>query len=108
MFSALRECNWTSDPLMNTPRALDETIAANLQVRRKRLERATHSQRVCIGVGNALFGCMGLFALAALFVAKDDEAALIVAMMTGVLAGFTYVAGKAGRKRAVDSLRELN
>jgi hypothetical protein len=51
---------------------------------------------------------MVLGALAAFFVAHDIEASAVIAMMTCVLAGFTYVAGKAGRKKAVDSLREMN
>jgi hypothetical protein len=55
-----------------------------------------------------LCGCMAIFALAAIFVANDREAATIIAKMTCVLAGFTYVAGKAGRKKAVDSLREMD
>jgi hypothetical protein len=88
--------------------ALDAAIAASLQTRREKLVRTIRNQRLRTGVGFSLCGCMVLGALAAFFVAHDIEASAVIAMMTCVLAGFTYVAGKAGRKKAVDSLREMN
>jgi uncharacterized membrane protein YadS len=94
--------------LIDTPQALDVAIAANLQARREKLVRTIRNQRLRTGVGFGLCGCMALFALATFFLADDHEAATIIAIMTCVLAGFTYVAGKAGRKKEVDSLRELN
>jgi hypothetical protein len=51
---------------------------------------------------------MAIYALAAFLVANDHRAATIIATMTCNLAGFTYVAGKAGRKKAVDSLRDMD
>jgi uncharacterized membrane protein YadS len=94
--------------LIDTPKALDAAIAASLRARCEKLVRTIRNQRLRTGVGFGLCGCLAIFALAAFFLANDPEAATIIAMMTCVLAGFTYVAGKAGRKKAVDSLREMN
>jgi hypothetical protein len=97
-----------SSPLIDTPQALDLAIAASLQARREKLVRTIRNQRLRTRVGFGLCGCMALFALAAFFLADDHEAATIIAMMTCVVTGFTYVAGKAGPKKVIDSLRAMN
>jgi hypothetical protein len=94
-------------PLIDTPQALDAAIAASLQSRREKLLRSVRSQRILTRVAFGLSGCAALCALAA-FLVGDPKAAAFSAMMTCVTFSFTYIAGKAGRKKAVDSLREMD
>jgi hypothetical protein len=66
------------------------------------------NQRIRSRVAFALSGCIALFALAALFLAGDREAATILAMMTCVAFAVSSSAGKAGLKKAVDWLQEMD
>jgi len=43
----------------------------------------------------------------AALLAGNRLAASIIAIIAGVTLGFTYLAGKAGRKKALESLRQL-
>jgi hypothetical protein len=95
-------------PLIDTPQALDAAIAASRHARREKLVRAVRNQRIRTRVAFGLSGCIALFALVAFFFAGDHEAAAIIAMMACVTFGVTYAAGKTGRKKAIDSLREMD
>jgi len=97
-----------SDPLIDTPQALDAAIAASLEVRRDRLARKLRTQTLRVGVVFGMTGCMALGALAALFVVHDSEVAAVIAMMTLMTFGFTYVAWKYGRGRLLDDLRAMD
>jgi len=94
-------------PSIDTPEALDAAIKVSLNVRRERLMRAVRSQRIRTGVVFGFAACTAFFSLAA-FVAGDREAATIIALMACLQFGVACVAGKAGRKKAVDSLREMD
>jgi predicted lysophospholipase L1 biosynthesis ABC-type transport system permease subunit len=95
-------------PPIDTPQALDAAIAASRHARRDKLVRAVRNQRFRTRVAFGLSVCVALFALVAFFFAGDHEAAAIIAMMACVTFGVTYSAGKTGRKKAVDSLRETD
>jgi hypothetical protein len=96
-----------SDQSIDTPQALDVAIAAGLQSRRERLIRAVRIQRIRIRAAYGLSACVALCALAA-FVAGDPKAAAISAVTACVTFSFTFIAGEAGRKQAVDALRETD
>ena len=95
-------------PIIDTPQALDAAIAAHRQARREKLLRSVRNQGIRTRVALALTGCMALLALAACFIAHDREAAATLAIITCVTFGVTYAAGTAGRKKAIDSLREMD
>jgi hypothetical protein len=97
-----------SSPLIDTPQALDAAIAASRHAHREKLLRAVRNQRIRTRVAFGLSGCVAMFALVAFFLANDHEAGVILAMIACVCFGFTYTAGKAGRKKAADSLREID
>jgi hypothetical protein len=94
-------------PLIDTPQALDTAIAASLESRREKLMRAVRSRRIRIRVAFGLSGCVALCALAE-FLGGDPRAAAFSAMTACVTFSLTYIAGKAGRKKIVDSLREMD
>jgi hypothetical protein len=94
-------------PLIDTPQALDEAIGASRTTRREKLERAVRNQRIRTRVAFVLAGCIALFALVA-FAAGDREAATFIAAIACTTITFTFIAGKAGRKKAVDALREMD
>jgi hypothetical protein len=93
--------------LIDTPQALDAAIAASLQFRREKLLRAERSQRILTRVAFGLAGCAALCALAE-FLAGDPKAGAFSAMAACVTLSLTCIAGKAGRKKVVDSLREMD
>ena len=86
---------------------LDDAIAASRQTRRRKLLRAVRRQRIRTGVVFGLAACMTLMALAA-FMAGDREACIIIGLMTCWTFGFALVAGKIGRKSALEALQEMD
>jgi hypothetical protein len=95
------------DSLIDTPDALDAAIESARQTRRRRLLRATRNQKIRTRVALGFAACTSLFALAA-FVYGDREAATVIALLACLTFGSTYVAGKAGRRKVADSVRELD
>jgi hypothetical protein len=93
---------------IDTPQALDAAIAASRQARRDKLLRAVRNQRIRTRVAFALGGSVALCSLGAFFFADDPEAAIVCAVIACITVGFTYVAGKVGRKEALDSLQEMD
>jgi O-antigen/teichoic acid export membrane protein len=93
--------------VIDTPQTLDAAIAAQRRARRVKLQRSIRSQRIRTRVSFAMTGCVALFALAAFFLAHDREAAVILTIITCVSFGVNYSAGKVGRKKAIDSLRDF-
>ena len=88
-----------SSPLIDTPQALDEAIAASRQSRREKLVRATRNQRIRTQVAFALAACIFLLAFVAFFVARDSRAAML-SFIIGIITSFTTAAaGNAGRKK---------
>jgi hypothetical protein len=97
-----------SEPLIDTPRALDEAIAASRGLRRDRLERAIRSHGLRAGLVFGMSGCIGLCAPVALFVAHDRAAAAVIALMAVSTFAFAYVAWRFGRNKALDELQEFD
>jgi len=95
-------------PLIDTPQALDAAIAANRRARREKLLRAVRNQRIRTRVAFGLSGCVAVLALIAFFFAGDKQAAASIGFMASMTFAITYFAGKAGQKKALDSLRELD
>jgi 1,4-dihydroxy-2-naphthoate octaprenyltransferase len=93
---------------IDDPHALDAAIAASRHARRERLVRAVRNQRIRARVAYGLSACVAILALLAFFFADDHEAAVIIAMFACVTVGVAYAAGKAGHKKAVDALREMD
>jgi hypothetical protein len=93
--------------LIDTPEALDAAIAANRALRRERLARAVGIQAIGTRMAFGLSGCVALFSSIA-FAAGDREAAAIIAVMAFITIVFTFIAGKAGRNKAVDALRDID
>jgi hypothetical protein len=85
---------------------LDALIAASLKARVENLVRAARRQRILsrVALGGAALVVLGV---PAALLAGDRLAARIIAVIACVTLGFTYLAGKAGRKKALESLRQL-
>jgi hypothetical protein len=94
-------------PLIETPDALDATIAASLQTRREKLVRGVRNQRIRMRIALGLSGCIALFALAA-YLIGDYAAARYCAGMGCVVFAFSYIAGMVARKKAVEALRDTD
>lgn len=106
--------------LIDSPRALDAAIAASRYARRETLVRAVRNQRIRTRIAFGLSGCIGLFALVTFFIAGGhapllsrhlplpNEAAVVIAALACLSFAMTYVGGKAGMKKAVESLREMD
>ncbi len=97
-----------SSPLIDTPRALDEALAASRQSRREKLVRAIRNQRIRTQVAAALAACVLLLALVAFFVARDSKAAMLLFMIGTITSFATAAAGNAGRKKSLNSLQEMD
>lgn len=95
-----------SDPMQEPPDLLDALIAASLKSRVENLVRAARRQRILsrVALGGAALVLLGV---PAALLAGDRLAACIIAAIACVTLGFTYFAGKAGRKKALESLRQL-
>jgi hypothetical protein len=96
-----------SSPLTNTSDSLDAEIAKDLAVRREKLVRGVRNQRIRARIGFGLSGCIVLFAGAA-HLLGDSAAAVFCAVTACGSFGFSYVAGRAAHKRAVDALRQTD
>jgi membrane protease YdiL (CAAX protease family) len=90
----------------DTSDILDALIAASLKSRVEKLVRAARRQRILSRVALAGAALVVLGVPAALL-AGDRRAATIIAVIACVTLGFTYLAGNAGRKKALESLRQL-
>jgi hypothetical protein len=94
-------------PFIDTPQALNEAIAASRTTRREKLKRAMRNQGIRTRAAFVLAGCIAPFALVA-FAAGDREAAKFIVAISCTTITLTFIAGKAGRKKAVDALREMD
>ena len=97
-----------SSPLIDTPQALDEAIAASRQSRREKVVRAIRNQRIRTQVAFALAACIFLSALVAFFVARDSRAAMLLFVIATITSFTTAAAGNAGRKKSLNSLQEMD
>jgi hypothetical protein len=95
------------EQLIDTSQDLDAALAASLQSRRERLERAVRNQRLRMRVAFASSGLIAIFAVTALL-AKDSKAAAFLAAMACVTFAFVGMSGIAARKRVAEALRELD
>jgi hypothetical protein len=91
----------------DTPDILDALIAASLKSRVEKLVRAARRQRILSRVALGAAALIFLGAPAALL-AGDRRAAITIAITACVTLTFTYFAGKVGRKKALESLRQLS
>jgi hypothetical protein len=89
-----------------TPDILDALIAASLKARVENLVRAARRQRMLsrVALSGAVLVVLGV---PAALLAGDRLAATIIALIASLALGFAYLAGKAGRKKALESLRQL-
>jgi len=94
-------------PLTDIPDALEAAIAANLQTRREKLVRGVRNQRIRMRIALGWSGCVALFALAA-YLIGDYAAARFCATTACVVFAFTYIAGIAAGKKAVEASREMD
>ena len=97
-----------SSPLIDTPQALDEAIAASRQSRREKVVRAIRNQRIRTQVAFALAACIFLSALVAFFAARDSRAATLLFVIATITSFTTAPAGNAGRKKSLNSLQEMD
>lgn len=97
-----------SDPMpgQDTPDILDALIAASLKSRVEMLVRAARRQRILsrVALGGSVLVALGV---PAALLAGDRLAAGVIAAIACLTLSFTYFAGKAGRKKALESLRQL-
>jgi hypothetical protein len=93
--------------MQENPDILDALIAASLKSRVEKLVRAARRQRILSRVALGAAALIFLGVPAALF-AGDRRAAITVAIIACITFSFTYLAGKAGRKKALESLRQLS
>ena len=86
---------------------LDALIAASLKSRVEKLVRAARRQRILSRV--SLAGAVLVFlGVPAALLAGDRGAAIIIAVIACATLAFAYLAGKAGRKKALESLRQMS
>lgn len=93
--------------MQEPPDLLDALIAASLKSRVENLVRAARRQRILsrVALGGAALVLLGV---PTALLAGDRLAACIIAVIACVTLCFTYFAGKAGRKKALESLRQLS
>jgi len=92
-------------PITDLPDALDAAIAASQQAHRENLVRRVRNQRIRMFIAVGLSGIVVLIACAA-YLIGDHAAARFCAMTACVTFAFTIITSAAGRKRAVEALRE--
>jgi membrane protease YdiL (CAAX protease family) len=90
----------------DAPDILDALIAATLKSRVENLVRAARRQRILSRVAMA-GAALAVLGVPAALLAGDRLAASIIAVIACVTLAFTYLAGRAGRKKALESLRQL-
>jgi tetratricopeptide (TPR) repeat protein len=97
-----------NDPMHSeeTPDILDALIAAGVKARIENLVRAARRQAILsrVAFGGAVLVVLGV---PAALLAGDRLAAGIIAILACITLSFTYFAGKAGRKKALESLRQM-
>lgn len=93
--------------MQEPPDILDALIAAALKSRVENLVRTARRQTILSRVALGGAGLLVLGVPAALF-AGDRLGAGIIVMIACIALGFAYFAGKAGRKKALESLRQLD
>jgi len=94
------------DTAMDGPQTFEAAVAASRVSRRARLVRRERIRRFLTPVAFGLSGLPVIFALAALFLAGDREAAIVCAMISTISLSFTttaYVFAKHGRQKATHS-----
>ena len=92
--------------MQENPDILDALIAASLKSGVQKLVRAARRQRILSRValsGAALF----IVGVPAALLAGDRLAAGIITLVACVTLSSTYLAGKVGRRQALESLRQL-
>jgi hypothetical protein len=95
-----------SDTAMDGPQTFDAAVAASKETRRASLARRERIRRILTPVAFGLSGLPVIFALAALFLAGDREAAIVCAMISTLSLSFTttaYVSAKHVRQKATHS-----
>ncbi len=99
------------DSAMDGPQTFEAAVAASKESRRARLARQERIRRILTPVAFGLSGLPVIFALAALFLAGDREAAIVCAMISTISLSFTttaYVSAKHGRQKATHSTPQGN
>jgi hypothetical protein len=92
---------------LETQEGWDAATKEYLQSRRDNLLRASRRQRILSRVAVGLSGLIALGIPIALL-AGDFSAARTIAMTFCITFTFTYIGGKAGRKKALDALRRMD
>jgi hypothetical protein len=92
--------------MQEDPDILDALIAAGLKSRVEKLVRAARRQRILSRVALSAAALLVVGVPAALL-AGHRLAAGIIALVACVTLSSIYLAGKAGRKQALESLRQL-
>jgi VIT1/CCC1 family predicted Fe2+/Mn2+ transporter len=92
---------------IDTPDIMNALIDASLRSRRAKLLRSARNQRIRTRVGFGCSGCIALLALAAIFLAHDPKAAVILSLMAIVTFSFAYFVGRSSQKKLADSLRHI-
>jgi hypothetical protein len=90
------------------PHSLDAAISDSRYARREKLVRAVRNQRIRTWIAFGLSGCVAIGAVFAFFFVGDHEAGVICSLIACMSVGFTWVAAATGRKKAVDSLKEMD
>jgi hypothetical protein len=94
-------------PLIDTPDIMSALIEASLRSRRGKLVRAIRNQEIRTRFGYGCSGCIALLALAAVFLAHDSQAAVILSLMAFITFSFAYFAGRASHKKLTGQLRQM-
>lgn len=98
-------------PVVTTTQTFEAVVAASKVSRRARLARQQRIRRFLTPVAFGLSGLPVIFALAALFLAGDREAAIVCAMISTISLSLTataYLSAKHGRQKATHSALDGN
>jgi hypothetical protein len=96
---------------MDVPQAFEGAVAASQEARRARLSREERIRTIITPVAFGLSGLQIIFALAALFLASDREAATVCAMMAAISFCCTttaYLSAKHARQKAAHSALQVD
>jgi hypothetical protein len=96
---------------MNGPNTFEAAVAASKEARRVRLARQERVRKILTPVAFGLAGLPFIFALAALFLAGDREAAIVCAMTATIGLGSTtgaYFSGRRARQKATRSALQMD
>jgi hypothetical protein len=93
------------------PQTFEAAVAASLEARRARLSREERIRRIMTPVAFGLSGLIVIFALAALFLAGDREAARVCAIVAAISFSCTtmaYLSAKHVRQKAAHSALQVD